>query len=150
MIEAGFVRTLFSAGSDEEVQSFINAVKETQRLEPLTSTDTYCVGCGKYGHDIYHQGCDFCAQLGLALKFLEKNPKQMKQVIRDYMVFQRKRKEHRDNPLSTSGKHTPYHKHNMKATVEAILSASAGIMDEESNSEEEDQFVDATSGNLVE
>ena len=151
MIEAGFVRTLFSAGSDDEVHSFINALKDTQRMEPRTSTDAFCVGCGKYGHDIYHQGCDFCAQLGLALKFLEKNLKQMKQIIRDYMSFQRKGKKHKyKNSSSPTVTQTPYRKRNIKATVRAIQSALTNIVDGTSSSDEEDQFVDAASNNQVE
>ena len=150
MIEVGFVQTLFSAGSDEEVQSFINALKDTQRLEPRASTDKFCVGCGKYGHDIYHQGCDFCAQLSIALKFLEKNPKQIKQVIRDYMSHQRKRKDHRNNPTLPTQKRSPYQKRTVRATVKAIQSALTDIVDGDSNSDDEDEFVDATSDTNVE
>ena len=105
-IEVGFVKTLFANGDHDVVQDFINAMKDTQRMPARLTSDEFCQGCGKYGHDIFHQGCDFCAQLSLALKFLETHPKDSKKVIRDYMTFQRERQKNRQQNASITHRDT--------------------------------------------
>ena len=122
-MEEGFVRTVFSTGDNEDVQAFINVMKQEHRIPPRESIDRFCKGCGKFGHDIYHQGCDFCAQLSIALKFLEQHPDDVKRVIKDYITHQKKRQA---NKLNTAVKtpyrkgSSPYKKAQLKATVRSL------------------------------
>ena len=139
-MEQGYVRTLFSTGDHEDIQCFINVMKSSNRMPARESLDQYCQGCGKYGHDIFHQGCDFCAQLSIALKFLDKHPDEVKKIIKKYMSFQRQRKIHRKEKEAKSGndkrskKKPEYNRRNFKATVRALQTA----LNEFSSSHNED------------
>ena len=149
VIEEGFVRTVFDTGENEDVQAFINVMKRSDRLPKRESIDALCKGCGRYGHDIFHQGCDFCAQLSIALKFLEKNPQEIRRVIKEYMNHQKQRQTKRNEPDEKQRNNQKfYRKKSMKATVKtlsnAIQSALNEIVDNEhSDGKDDDVFEDA-------
>ena len=150
-MEEGFVRTVFATGNDKDVQAFINVMKQSNRLPARESTNTFCKGCGKFGHDIFHQGYDFCAQLSIALKFLEKHPEEVRRIIRDYMAHQKKRQTMR-NGQGDRKQRTPRFngRRSVKATVKtistAIESALNELVDSDNSVEDEennDVFQDA-------
>ena len=144
-MEQGFVRTVFSAGTTDDIQAFIKVMKGTaNRVPARESIDEYCQGCGKYGHDVFHQGCDFCAQLSIALKFLDKNPNEAKKLIREYMSHQRKRKDARKtNKQKNQSRKSPSKKTAIKATLKALQSALNQLSNDDS-SQESKSFVDAS------
>ena len=130
-IEEGFVRTVFASGDTQDIQAFINVMKRSPRLPPRDSVDKLCKGCGKFGHDIYHQGCDFCAQLAIALKFLEKHPNEIKEVISKYMTYQRERQQSkRDKTVTFKKKRSPLPRSKFKATVKSISAAVESALEE--------------------
>lgn len=97
MIEQGFVRMIFATGDNDDVQAFINVMRKTPNNLRRNVTDQICKGCRKFGHDIFTQGCNFCAQLSIPLRFLEKYPVEMMRVIKEYMTFQKKCQTSRNN-----------------------------------------------------
>ena len=146
-IEEGFVRTVFATGDDQDIQAFINVMKRSNRLPARESINAFCKGCGKFGHDIYHQGCDFCAQLSIALKFLEKHPEDVKKVICDYMAHQKKRAANKPSNGDRKDRTPRFNRQrNMKATVKSISTAIESALQnlvDTSDSENEDVFEDA-------
>jgi hypothetical protein len=64
------------------------------------SVDKTCKGCGQFGHDVYHQGCDFCAKFLIATEYLEQNPNAKKSILYKYKKHQNLRKDAR----ATDGK----------------------------------------------
>ena len=153
-IEEGYVRTIFASGDENDIQAFINVMKQSQRLPARSSVDKFCKGCGKFGHDVFHQGCDFCAQLSIALKFLEKHPDEVKQIIKTYMRHQKKRQSNRsNNERNYSGRNKSYNKKKtVKATVKSISSAIQSALNSlASDSDSDDEiFEDASDTPLQE
>ena len=148
-IEHGYVRTLFSAGNHDDIQAFVNVMKTRSNMPARTSVDKFCQGCGKYGHDVYHQGCDFCAQLSIALKFLEKHPDDVKDIIKTYMNFQRQRKKN-SQKMKQPNK-SPFKKKSVRATVNAIQTALGELVDHDSSESDQnnDEFEDRMGGDFV-
>lgn len=66
--------------------------------------DQLCKGCGGYNHDVYSIGCDFCARLIVANKFLNDNPNMENTIVRKFHENQKlrlnKRKESKNKPFS--------------------------------------------------
>ena len=147
-MEEGFVRTVFSSGDAQDIQAFINVMKRSPRLPARDSVDKLCKGCGKFGHDIYHQGCDFCAQLAIALKFLEKHPNEIKEIISKYMSYQRERQQlKRDKTVNFKKMKSPMQRNKFKATVKSISAAVESALQEfvtdDTSSQGDDEFEDA-------
>ena len=149
-MEQGYVRTKFSSGTGEEIQSFINVMKTSPCMPARQSIDKFCKVCGQFGHDVYHQGCDFCAQLSMALKFLEKNPDDMQKIIRTYMDHQRQRqasKMKKNADKSPIRQKQRYKKNNFRASVKAIQSALDNLADSsDSDADDIQSYVDACDG----
>ena len=119
-MEHGYVKTIFAKGDSNDIQAFINVMRKSDRMPSQESMDKFCQGCGKYGHDVFHQGCDFCAQLSLALKCLDQNPNEVKRIIKEYMKFQCRRQSNSKEAKNKDRRQpsfSPNKCKNIKATV---------------------------------
>ena len=64
-------------------EGIINIIKSNKSFT-TKMIDELCQGCGRFGHDVFQNGCDFCAQLLIARNFLETNPKSSASILRKY------------------------------------------------------------------
>jgi hypothetical protein len=80
----------FHAESDED--AIINNIIRRNMVPQRESIDKTCSGCGQFGHDVYHQGCDFCAKFLLAKEFLQNNPTAKKGIISKHIKHQQARR----------------------------------------------------------
>lgn len=118
------------------------------------SIDKLCGGCGKYGHDIFKTGCDFCAQHLIASEFFKKYPKASNKILEQYREHQlgrQKQRRQKDNGDSKSySQQKPRYNlrsKNKKATVRMLQDVITGMLDESSDDDisdtKSDQFEDA-------
>ena len=86
------VPTPSSHGMDEICTAIINSFKSNKNIT-RKALNEICEGCGKFGHNVFQSGCDFCAQLLMARTFLDNNPKSVAPILRRYKnhQFQRQR-----------------------------------------------------------
>ena len=77
---------------DEICTAIINSFKSNKNIT-RKALNEICEGCGKFGHNGFQSGCDFCAQLLMARTFLDNNPKSVAPILRRYKnhQFQRQR-----------------------------------------------------------
>jgi hypothetical protein len=80
----------------ENMDAVVNSMRRNN-LQARESVDKTCKGCGQFGHDVYHQGCDFCAKFMLATEYLQQNPSSKKGILYKYKKHQNMRKEARTN-----------------------------------------------------
>lgn len=136
--------------TDQVSEAIINSINGRGNFA-RTSTDTICPGCGKYGHNIFHQGCDFCANLLLANDFFKKYPKASTKVLQQYNDHQKKRKEHRNKSDNSSKPTTPrkynnkqYNLRSSKGKVRMLTDVISDVLqNSDDDSESEQSFVDA-------
>jgi hypothetical protein len=83
----------------DDVQAIVHSMKRNM-MPVRESVDKTCKGCGQFGHDVYHQGCDFCAKFLIATEYLEQNPNAKKSILYKYKKHQNLRKDAR----ATDGK----------------------------------------------
>jgi hypothetical protein len=109
------------------------------------SIDKLCGGCGKYGHDIFKSGCDFCAQHLIASEFFKKYPKASNKILEQYREHQLQRQKQRRNNESNGSKGYNQQKprynlrnKNKKATVRMLQDVITGMLDESSDDDVSD------------
>ena len=86
--------------TDQLCASIIKSIKDNKNLS-RKAIDAFCQGCGKYGHDAFQTGCDFCAQLLIARNFMETNPNSAKQILKKYKTHQHHRQPKHSKEKST-------------------------------------------------
>ena len=128
-------------------ESIINRIQSDQSMA-RESVDVLCKGCGKFGHDVYQSGCDFCAQLLIARNFLQENPKSAGKILRKYRQHQRIRQDHRKSRQSNNSdkkKRVRFSNKN-RAKVKQVTDLLDTIFDtSDEEHREEDEFEDAES-----
>jgi hypothetical protein len=117
------------------------------------SIDKLCGGCGKYGHDIFKSGCDFCAQHLIASEFFTKYPKASTKILEKYRDHQLQRQKQRRsnnsnrsrNDSSNNSSHNNsngstqqkprynFRNKNKKATVRMLQDVITGMLDDSSD-----------------
>jgi hypothetical protein len=89
------------------------------------SVDKTCKGCGQFGHDVYHQGCDFCAKFLMATEYLEQNPNAKKSILYKYKKHQNLRKEARaskeDKPKKPDFNQKRNHRYNTRSRAKVNM-----------------------------
>jgi hypothetical protein len=114
------------------------------------SVDKMCPGCGKYGHSVFQNGCDYCANYLLASEFFEKYPKVSTKVLDKYKEHQLKRqkaiKDKKGLPDKSydKSKRKPYNTRSGKAKVKMLTDMLSEVLDiHEDESTSSDDFQDA-------
>ena len=92
---SGIISTLYTP--DNLSNAIINSFNGRQSNMARKSVDEMCKGCGKYGHDIFHNGCDFCAQFVFAGEFFQKHPKASTRIVEQFKEHQKSRQTNRNN-----------------------------------------------------
>jgi hypothetical protein len=121
------------------------------------SIDKLCGGCGKYGHDVFKTGCDFCAQHLIALEFFKKYPKASNKILEQYREHQldcQKQRRQKDNNNNKSyNQQKPRYNlrsKNKKATVCMLQDVVTDMLEDSSESDtsdtKSDHFEDACEG----
>jgi hypothetical protein len=145
---SGAVHQLSS--TDEVGMAIVNSFRDNKALA-RESIDKMCPGCGKYGHSVFHQGCDFCANFLLASEFFKKYPKASTKVLEKYKDHQEKRKQARksnstDNRANAKpNKRKPYNTRSTKARVQMLSDMLTEVLevDDESSSSASESYTDA-------
>jgi hypothetical protein len=109
------------------------------------SIDKLCGGCGKYGHDVFKTGCDFCAQHLIASEFFRKYPKASNKILeqfREHQLERQKQRRKKDNAGQQSyGQQKPRYNlrsKNKKATVQMLQDVITGMLNESSDDDTSD------------
>ena len=130
-----------------DTNAVVNSFRQNNiQREPV---DKYCQGCGQFGHNVYHNGCDFCAKLLLANDFLKKHPNAADKIKSDYRNHQRLRKDERRNKNNTtsnsSGASKKGHTYNTrsKAKVRVLVDALSEVLSDSEKSTTDEEFEDA-------
>jgi hypothetical protein len=121
------------------------------------SIDKLCGGCGKYGHDVFKTGCDFCAQHLIASEFFKKYPKASNKILEQYREHQldrqkqRRQKDNNNNKSYTQQKpRYNLRSKNKKATVRMLQDVITDMLEDSSASDtsdtKSDHFEDAREG----
>jgi hypothetical protein len=141
----GSINLLDSTTETAIINSFRG--KNAFAREPI---DKMCPGCGKYGHSVFHNGCDFCANYLLASEFFKKYPKVSTKVLDTYKDHQLKRqkaiKEKNNSSVKreTVSKRRPYNTRSSKAKVKLLTDMLADVLDiDEQESTSSAEFQDA-------
>ena len=121
--------------------------------------DAMCPGCGRYGHDIFQNGCDYCAQFVLSGQFFKKYPNMANKIVKRFKDFQLERQKsrpsqprsqrqtakHRSAP-SSSPSRKPYNLRSRKANIKTLQDALSNVMnDQDSSASSSEKFEDAVS-----
>jgi hypothetical protein len=133
--------------TDSWGEAIVNSLRGKNKFarEPI---DKMCPGCGKYGHSVFHNGCDFCANYLLASEFFKKYPKVSTKVLDQYKDHQLKRqkqfKERTADKGDASSKRRVYNTRSSKAKVKMLADVlnDVLVMDDDSSSAS-DNFEDA-------
>jgi hypothetical protein len=152
-------KALFPANGS---QSIVNVMRSTDLVEEAIvhslrgktkfareSIDKICPGCGKYGHSVFHNGCDFCANFLLASDFFKKYPKTSTKVLDTYKDHQLKRQQHfQQDKTSEKNKGTtkrrPYNTRSGKAKVKMLTDMLTEVLEiDDESSTSTDKFEDA-------
>lgn len=129
-----------------DTNAVVNSYKRSNQRELI---DKFCQGCGQFGHNVYHNGCDFCAKLLLANNFLKKHPNVVDKIKSDYRDHQklhreeRKQKDNNKYKSSTATKKGPAYKTRSKAKVRVLVNALNEVLSESDESSSDNEFVDA-------
>jgi hypothetical protein len=127
----------------DDIDAIVNSMKRNN-MPARESVDKTCKGCGQFGHDVYHQGCDFCAKFLLATEYLEQNPNAKKGILYKYKKHQSLRKEARagkdDKPKKTEFNPKRNHRYNTRsrAKVNMLTDLLATALNLESDDDETD------------
>jgi hypothetical protein len=122
------------------------------------SIDKLCGGCGKYGHDVFKTGCDFCAQHLIASEFFKKYPKASNKILeqfREHQLERQKQRRKKDNSgtqkYSQQKPRYNLRNKNKKATVRMLQDVITGMLNESSDEDTSDnkseEFEDAKESN---
>jgi hypothetical protein len=87
---------IHSLQTDALEPAIINSFRSKNNLS-RTSVDMLCPGCGKYGHSVFHNGCDFCASFLLASDFFKKYPNSSTKILERSKEHQLKRQANKKN-----------------------------------------------------
>ena len=140
-----------SSSTSDICDAIINSIKNDKSLT-RKMIDELCEGCGKFGHDVFQNGCDFCAQLLIARNFLESNPKSAASILRNYKTHQNQRQKNRNDKNSggrkeqrNSEKKPRYNfRSRQKAKIKQLTNDMINALkDDDDNASEENSFHDA-------
>jgi hypothetical protein len=124
----------------EDTDAILNSMRRN-KLPARESVDKTCKGCGQFGHDVYHQGCDFCAKFLLATEYLQQNPGAKKSILYKYKKHQNLRKEaianKEDKPkrFDSSSKRNQRYNTRSKAKVNLLTDLLATALNFDSDEE---------------
>jgi hypothetical protein len=109
-----------------------------------------CPGFGKFGHSLFHNGCDFCANYLLASKFFKKYPKVSTKVLEKYKEHQLKQqmaikaKNNLSDKHDIAPKQRQYNTRSSKAKVKMPTDMLVDVLDiDEQESTSSNDFQDA-------
>jgi hypothetical protein len=145
--DSGIVDSISS--TDAIGMAIINSFKDSKSIAHKL-VDKMCPGCWKYGHCVFHQGCDFYANFLLASDYFKKYPKASTKILEKYKDHQEKKKNTRNqNPsnekkIRNNRKH-PYNTRLTKAKVQMLTDMLTDVLevDDESSSTSESFTGDA-------
>jgi hypothetical protein len=104
---SGIISTMYTP--DDLSNAIINSFNGRQNNMARKSIDEMCKGCGKYGHDIFHNGCDFCAQFVLAGEFFKKHPTASTRIVEQFKEHQKSRQVNRNkNNRNNHNRNDPF------------------------------------------
>jgi hypothetical protein len=113
-----------------------------KKLPARESVDKTCKGCRQFGHDVYHQGCDFCAKFLLVTKYLQQNPNSKKSILYKYKKHQNLRKEAKANnddaPKQSDNGPKRNHRYNTRSKAKVHMLTDLLMTALNFNSDEED------------
>ena len=152
---SGIIHSIQTDALEPAIINSFRGKSDTKR----TSVDMLCPGCGKYGHSVFHNGCDFCASFLLASEFFKKYPNSSTKILERSKEFQLKRQANRKN-VSFKGKpdyksgntkqfRGKFNKHSTRGKVKMLQDMFNEVLDEDpdedepSNASESDIFEDA-------
>jgi hypothetical protein len=149
---SGIISTLYTP--DDLSNAIINSFNGRQSNTARKSIDEMCKGCGKYGHDIFHNGCDFCAQFVLAGEFFKKHPKASTRIVEQFKDHQKSRQVNRnknnrntynrnDNakgdkssqPQNNRSDYKPRYNTRSRAKVRSLCDALSEVIEEQDESD---------------
>ncbi len=128
---------------DYNMDAVVNSMRRNN-MQARESVDKTCKGCGQFGHDVYHQGCDFCAKFLMATEYLQNNPGSKKSILFKYKKHQNLRKEARanrdDKPKKPEYNNKRNHRYNTrsKAKVNMLTDLLTTALNFESDEEDTD------------
>jgi hypothetical protein len=120
------------------------------------SVDKMCPGCGKYGHSVFHNGCDFCANFLLASEFFKKYPKIEGKVLDKYKEHQEKRQKARNRKPMDKGNNNNYQKKKKpfnprsKAKVRMLTDMLSDVLEDSNESSCDEDYEDANETSVME
>ena len=89
------VLNAMTAATSDPMSVIINSLNDRGTVT-RQAIDKICPGCGKYGHSVFHNGCDFCAQYLMASEFFKKYPNASTKILEKHKDHQRRRQENRN------------------------------------------------------
>jgi hypothetical protein len=91
--------------SDDALGTAIVNIFRSKNTGAREIVDKFCPGCGKYGHEVFHNGCNFCDQFLLASDFLQRHPNSKTKILEKNKGHQQKRKDGRLNASKGSNQY---------------------------------------------
>ncbi len=119
------------------------ATQQSYKYRPRL--DETCEACGKYGHQVSKNGCDFCAQLILADKYIKNNPNMANDIVEKYQRLQRQRRNNlprRGNLSARFQANAKKHNLNINGKVRTLMDVLGETMESEFHFSDEDQVSD--------
>ena len=141
--------------TDQVCQDIIRKLHSNKSLS-REFIDEVCKGCGKYGHEVYQSGCDFCAQYLIAKNYLEEHPTAATPILKKYRKHQQLRRDNRQSKLSTKSEdkksNVRFKKYNTrnatrstKAKVKQLTDLIESIYESEQSDSDDSHYKDANS-----